>query len=208
VKAAVSWCIPTLNCEVDPHAVPLETGTRLLGSAVPLLNCALPAAAGRVIVVVSVTGTPMRTGEAGEVVNLVLVRTVSSGGVVSGFPFRSSNYPLAKLVRLESWVSLKIKNLPGSADAAPAQQTTWHEPVLTSSAYLPERNRSDMRASSPRTRLAQQVTTRFRASTVRKRRHALSEGLVRHWLGQTRLTRPNRRVGDLHADPLRPTTAS
>jgi hypothetical protein len=73
MNVAVSECDPAAKVDVDPDAVPLLTVTGLPRLLVPFLNWTVPAAVAGVIVAVSVTGVPRVTGEAGDVVSVVVV---------------------------------------------------------------------------------------------------------------------------------------
>lgn len=82
-KTAFSEREPTANVDVVPDAMPLLTGTRRPRFLVPSRNCTVPAAAAGVIVAVNVTGVPTVIGEAGEVVNVVLVAVAVAGVLVT-----------------------------------------------------------------------------------------------------------------------------
>jgi hypothetical protein len=79
VNTAVSWCAPTVGTNVVSDAVPLLTVAGLLRSAVPSLNCTVPAVAG-LTVALRDTGVPVVTVEA-EDVNTV--RVAVGGGAVT-----------------------------------------------------------------------------------------------------------------------------
>jgi hypothetical protein len=116
MNTALSWCGPTVNCEMVPTAVPAlvpglrTTGTGLLRLSDPSLNCTAPAGAcgatpAAVCVdtfAVSVTRAPWTAWETGDVVSVVVVAAGARapvagrallGGAALAIPPTSNNVP-------------------------------------------------------------------------------------------------------------------